>query len=164
MIRQALILSLLWTIPASSTHPATSPADPDDLGSIVFSVTTASGERPRESTQWLPSDGLGAQHIAGWLISATVYGLCLTTSIPEFFESEPLLTTVRLSRGAMANMGSVTNMRPMAAAIARSVGVVMLSFGDATHGRSSAGVRIALLPIGPGRSGGLSIAGSFSFL
>jgi hypothetical protein len=164
MIPHALILSLLWAVPSSAAFPRHASADPDDIGSIVFAVMPAPTEHSQISGQWLSSNGVGVQHIAGWLISATVYGLCLTTSIPEFVESEPLLTTVRLSRGAMANMGGVTSMRPMTAAIARSVGVVLVSFGGSPRDGQPPDLRIALLPIGPARSGGVSIAGSFSFL
>lgn len=163
MKRHALIPTLILTIAAAAAFPRTASADPDDLGAIIFSFTTTTAEPSRAATPWLSSNGLGLQHIAGWLISAGVYGLCLTTSIPEFVESEPLLTTVRLSRGAMANVGGITTMGPRAAAIARSVGVVMFTFGSSSGRSRSPGVRIALLPIGPARSGGVSIAGSFSF-
>lgn len=163
MMRFAIILSLFSILPAVIAVPRIASADPDDIGSIVFATMPTVAERPLATTQWLSINGVGAQHIAGWLISATVYGVCLTTSIPEIVKSEPMLTTVRLSRGAVANVGNVADLRPWAATIARSVGVVMVSFGEPSRRSRWSGLRIALLPIGPARSAGLSIAGSFSY-
>jgi hypothetical protein len=161
MTRQALILALLSSITASVALPSAAQAFPDDIGAMFPSATVRVDRPARAASSWLSSGGVGAQHIAGWLISATVYGLCLTTSIPELVEGDPLLTVVRLSRGETASTGNISRLPPWAAAIARSVGVVMVSFDDVSGASGSSSVRIALLPIGPASSAGLSISGCF---
>jgi hypothetical protein len=156
MTPQALMLSLLCTFRPALALPS---VDAPDAGlSVAMFESPSAGPVARDDSPWLAPGGVGALRIAGWLLSASVYGLALTASLPEIVEGDPQLTVVRLARGEEGT-GSLADLSPWAASLARSVGVVMVSLdgGGAGHG----GARLALYPIGPASSAGLSVSGTF---
>jgi hypothetical protein len=159
MAPQALMLSLLCTFRPALVLPTVD--IPGVAESLEMDAARSVVTVERDDSAWLSRGGVGVHHIAAWLLSASVYGLALTASLPEIIEGDPLLTVVRIARGDEST-GSIKDIGPLAASLARSVGVVMVSLEDddvASTGRR--GVRIALLPIGPANSAGLSVSGAF---
>lgn len=155
MTPQVLMLSLLCSFRPALALPRVEASDAAVSIALVASPSEGPAERDHSASL---SGGVGARHIAGWLLSASIYGLALTASLPELVEGDPELTVVRLARGEEPT-GSLADMAPWAASLARSVGVVMVSLdgGGATRG----GARLALYPIGPATSAGLSVSGTF---
>lgn len=113
-------------------------------------ASTSTGSR----TSWLSWAGL--------LLSASIYGVCLTTGLPELYDGDRAMTLENVSRSLGRLPKITTSMTGLAGSIARGLGVLNYS-SDREESTSNQGSRFELmiLPIGPAQAAGLSLSGCF---
>jgi len=125
-------------------------ASPQAFGLSGFSggeVDEADGE-----ARGVPRNRLG-RSIFGWVLSASLYGMCLTAGMPQLMEEgDPQLIVVTL--GSASPFDSRLVIPAWAETLARGVGVVKVA-------SPGTGFQLTLVPLGPENAAGVSVSGCF---
>ena len=145
--------------------------DVDAVGLDARLMMTGLTVPRQQSTAHRPSVGLshyrsGAEvgrGVAGWLLSASFFSVCLTAGVSGLMAGDPEMVAETLGEPGTLEALVIPD---WASGIARALGVVSFEIGRAGDAlerdeRGSGLLEVTLLPIGPENAAGVSVTGCF---